>query len=381
MLQKLLLGMDHSRFKNHVVCLSKPGRIGEELAGRGIPVYHLDLRKSPLSILRLAKLYRLLRFFRPDVLQTWLYHADLLGLLVGKVAGIKNICWNIRCSYIDFEKYRISTKWTVRLCSYLSFLPHTIIANSGAGVKHHIGLGYRAKRWKIIPNGFDLSMFTPDRNAKLKLVEELCLNRDGENMCIEQGASEPFLIGFIARYDPMKDHQTFIEAANQLIDRGRNAHFVLAGKDITWQNRALIRKIPDRFKKRFHLLGERRDVDKILPALDIACCISLGEGFSNVIGEAMASGVSCVVTEVGDSAEVVGDTGHVVPVRDAEMLAEAWEEVLDQGGEMRLQQGEAARKRVEERYDICSITKRYEHLYSRLASGVIQRTSFEGRIR
>ena len=371
MLQKLVLGMDRSRFVNHVMCLSKPGRIGEELTGRGIPVYYLDLRKSPLSILRLAMLYRLLRVFRPDVLQTWLYHADLLGLIFGKLAGVKKICWNIRCSYIDFEKYRTTTKWTVWLCAHLSFLPHTIIANSGAGVRHHIGLGYKAKRWKVIPNGFDLSRFNPDQNAKSRLVEALCLNGGGENRHIEQGFDRLFFIGFIARYDPMKDHPTFIDAALLLIDRGKNVHFILAGKGITWENRALTGKIPYHFKKRFHLLGERSDVERILPALDIACCISLGEGFSNVIGEAMASGVPCVVTEVGDSAEVVGDTGRVVPVRDAEALAHAWEEELDQGREMRRGQAKAARKRVEDRYDIRRITKRYEHLYHRLGGGVI----------
>jgi len=355
MLQKLLLGMDRDRLLNQVICLSGPGCIGVELTECGIQVHYLDLRKRPLGLFRL---YSLLRFFAPDVLQTWLYHADLVGLIFGKLARVKNICWNVRCSQMDFEKYRFSTKWIVRLCTQLSFKPQTIISNSRAGVRHHIGIGYKAKRWKIIPNGFDLSKFKPDQNSKKKLLEELRMEHD---------TGESFLIGFIARYDPMKDHQTFIDAANLLIDRGRNAHFILAGKDITWENPALTGKIPAHFKNKFHLLGERRDVERIFPALDIACCISLGEGFSNVIGEAMASGVPCVVTDVGDSAEIVGDTGRVVPVKDAGALADAWEELLDMGEETRQQLAEAARMRVEEHYEISRITKRYEHLYTRLA--------------
>ena len=363
MLQKLLLGMDRNRFVNQVVCLSTPGRIGEKLIERGIPVHYLDLRKKPLSLLRL---YRLMRFTAPDVLQTWLYHADFVGLVLGKLAGGKNICWNIRCSYMDFEKYRIFTRWTVRACSILSFLPQSIIANSRAGVKHHIGIGYKAKRWEIIPNGFDLSRFKPDENAKSRLLEELGIDNDANNLSVEQGSKQPFLIGFVARHDPMKDHDTFIDAAALLIGRGRNAHFILVGKGIIWKNHALIRKIPNYCKKRFHLLGERTDLEKIYPALDIACCISLGEGFPNVVGEAMASGVPCVVTEVGDSAEIVGGTGRVVPVKDAEALADAWEELADQGKETRRKLGKAARKRMEENYEISRIAKRYEHLYMRL---------------
>lgn len=368
MLQKLLLGMNRSRFLNQVVCLSKPGRIGEELIERGIPVHYLDLRNKPLSVL---SLYRLLRFLAPDVLQTWLYHSDFVGLVLGKLTGVKSICWNIRCSYMDFEKYRIFTRWTVRACSILSFLPQSIIANSRAGVKHHIALGYKAKRWEIIPNGFDLSRFKPDQNAKSRLLEELCIEHDehdADKLSVEQGSGQPFLIGFIARHDPMKDHNTFIDAAVSLIDRGRNAHFILAGRDITWQNHAFIKEIPDYYKNRFHLLGERTDLERIYPALDIACCISLGEGFSNVIGEAMASGVPCVVTDVGDSAEIVGDTGRVVPLKNTGALVNAWEELLDRGRETRQKMGKAARKRVRECYEISYITKRYEHLYTRLVS-------------
>lgn len=365
MLRKLLLGMDRSRFVNQVVCLSKPGRIGEELIRQGIPVHYLDLRNYPLS---LSRFYRLLRFPETDILQTWLYHADLVGLALGKLSGVKNICWNIRCSYMDFEKYRIFTRWTVRACSILSFLPQAIIANSRAGVKHHIGLGYKAKRWEIIPNGFDLSLFKPDENAKSRLLEELGIDHDANNLSVEQGSSKPFLIGFIARYDPMKDHNTFIEAAVSLIERGRNAHFILAGRGITWQNHALIKEIPDHYKKRFHLLGERTDLERIYPALDIACCISLGEGFPNVVGEAMASGVPCVVTGVGDSAEVVGDTGRVIPLKNVKALVNAWEELFDMGRKTRHKLGKAARKRVEERYEISCITKRYECLYTRLAT-------------
>ncbi|MCK4388927.1 MAG: glycosyltransferase [Desulfobacterales bacterium] len=371
MLLKLLSHTDHHIFTKRVVSLTDVGSVGERILAQGIPVYALNMPNGRLTPSGLAKLWRLFRFIRPTILQTWLYHADLLGLIFGKLAGIRTICWNIRCSYMDLDKYRRSTKWTIKLCSLFSSFPQVVIANSREAVKFHVNLGYKAKRWRVIPNGFDLDKFKPDRQAKQGLLVELGLayNPKTENRGEQSGKRNQkrvFLIGFIARYDPMKKHSTFIKAACLLLRERRDVHFILAGRDVKWGNGLLARQIPHIWKDHFHLLGERNDVENITAGLDIASSVSYGEGFPNTIGEAMACGVPCVVTDVGDSARIVSDTGRVVPPKDPDALAKAWKELIDVGEDGRHRLGIAARKRVKDYFELSQIVKQYESLYTSL---------------
>lgn len=371
MLWRLLSCMDRSQFSNQVVSLTDIGAIGQRIRAQGVLVHSLNMPNGRLTLVGLAKLWRLLHAIRPAILQTWLYHADLLGLIFGKLAGIRNICWNIRCSYLDLGKYRLSTKWTIRLCSLLSSFPQAIITNSRAAQEFHVHLDYKAKRWELIPNGFDLNKFKPDEQAKQRLLAELGLadNQKTENReqeTLEKNQNRVLLIGFVARYDPMKDHSTFIKAACLLVQERRDVHFILAGRDVKWENGLLARQIPDVWKDHFLLLGERNDMENITAGLDIASSVSYGEGFPNTIGEAMSCGVPCVVTDVGDSAVIVGKTGRVVPARDPEALAIAWKELIDLGDEGRERLGLAARKRIRDHFELSEIARKYEAFYSSL---------------
>ena len=242
MLLKLLSGMDNERFANQVVSLTDVGPIGEQILAQGIPVHALFMPNGRVNASGLVKLWRLLNTLRPRILQTWLYHADLLGLIFGRLAYIKNICWNIRGSYHDLKKYRSSTKWTIKMCSIFSSFPDVVIANSYRGREFHINLGYKPKRWSMIPNGFDLNKFKPDQIARAKLLHELGLTHrlKMENAKGDKGNwNTPILIGLMARYDPMKDHSTFIKAACSLLKEIRDVHFVLVGKDVNLRNRLL----------------------------------------------------------------------------------------------------------------------------------------------
>lgn len=356
MLLKLLSRMNVDRFENHVICLAEEGPVGQKIAAFGIPVYALNMRNERVKIHSLMGLHRLIRQIQPDILQTWMYHANLLGALVGKWCHSTLLCWNIRCSNIDLNKYGLGTRITVKLCSMLSFLPKVIIANSKDGMRYHKRMGYRTKRWEVIPNGFDFTVYKPDDQAKSKLAHELGLDP----------GTAPIFIGYIARFDPMKDHTTFLKAAFQLLRQRNDVHFVLAGRKIDWNNRELAERIPRAFITNFHLLGDRDDIEKITAALDIACSVSLGEGFSNVIGEAMACGVPCVVTDVGDSAFIVGDTGLVVPPRDPVALLDAWNRLLHMATEDRRALGLTARRRIASCFSIEKIAGRYESLYCEL---------------
>ncbi len=353
MLSRLLAFMDGQRFSNHVICLTRMGELGEKIRSWGIPVYTMDMPRGKVSLTGLLNLFRTLGRIRPHILQTWLYHGDLLGLILGRLSGIRNICWNVRCSYMNLNEYHASTRWTLRSCAMLSRSPTLILTNSCEAKKFHIGLGYRSGGWEVIPNGFDLQEFKPDSQARPWLIGELGID----------DLSDPFLIGFIARFDPMKDHSSFIRAACRVLDEGRNSHFVLAGRGVSRENRALSGLVPDQWADRFHFLGSRNDINRITAGLTIATLASRGEGFPNVVCEAMACGVPCAVMDVGDSASIVADTGLVVPPGNPDAMAEAWSSMMDMGKEALSRSGQAARKRVAELYDIRRIARRYESLY------------------
>lgn len=355
MLYKLLSYIDRSRFYNVVVSLTSESDLGNQIKALGIPVYYLDMapggQPGPGGIWRL---WRILRRERPDILQTWLYLADMMGLMAGKLAGVPVILWNLRCSGIN---HSTRSAMGLGILAKLSGFPRGVVVNSAAGKRLHESLGYRPRRWKLIPNGFDLDRFSPDPLARSALRKELELPEDA------------MLVGLVARYDPLKDHATFLKAAGCLLkDYGmQNVSFVLVGRGINRYNNDLIKCINSlSLDRNVFLLDERKDIEIVTSAFDVAVSSSYSEGFSNTIGEAMACGVPCVVTDVGDSANIVGDSGIAVPPQDHRALAEAWAKVLSLNDNERKALGQAARHRIASMFSIQSIVKQYEELYCEL---------------
>jgi glycosyltransferase involved in cell wall biosynthesis len=162
----------------------------------------------------------------------------------------------------------------------------------------------------------------------------------------------------------MKDHATFLEAAAHLVASGSTAHFICAGSGVDSRNAALMDTISRRgLEDRVHLLGEEPDPAGLLPGLDLLCSSSAwGEGFPNVVGEAMACGVPCVVTEVGDSARLVDSTGRVVPPRDPMRLAEGMSALLSEGEDARTARSLLARQRIVQAYSLSATAARYAEL-------------------
>jgi glycosyltransferase involved in cell wall biosynthesis len=358
MLWRLLERMDETRFANAVVCMIEAGPVADRIREMGIPVFFLGMKRKWPDPRGLTSILRLLRNERPDILQTWLYHSDLLGLLAGKIKGVPRLLWNIRCSNMDMNRYGRLTAMVVALNARLSGIPDSIIVNSYAGKEYHQRIGYRPKRWEVIPNGFDPEAFKPSEKARTGLRYELGL------------PEKSFLIGLVARFDPMKDHRNYFLAARQLLstEEGKGeVHFVLAGFGVDVGNVTMKRVISEcGLNGRVHLLGERTDIPFVTSGLDIASSSSLGEGFPNVVGEAMACGVPCVVTDVGDSAWLVGDTGRVVPPGDPIALAGAWRDLIRMGEDRRRSVGEAARRRIVEGFSIDVMVRRYETVYEEL---------------
>lgn len=350
MLYQLVSRSDRTRFRHVVVSMMDRGTLGARIEALGIPLHTLEMRRGALSVWALLQFVAILRRVQPDLLQTWLYHADLLGL-VGGMIGRVPVIWNIRSTYHQ-GLHSIVT----RLCAVLSRFTAAVIANSESGRDVHGQFGYRPGRWRIIPNGFDTARFTPDADARLAVRAELGLPADAT------------LIGLVANYHPLKDHRTFLGAAALLREHDARPHFVLVGRGVAESNDVLRRAIDaGGLRGAISLLEERRDVPRLVAALDIASLTSTSEGFPNVVGEAMACGVPCAVTDAGAAAHIVGDAGRVVAPRNPAALAAAWADLLSLSPECRERLRERARARIQSLFALDRIVGQYEALYTEIA--------------
>lgn len=358
MLYKLLSASDRRRFNPIVVSLRDRGPMAEKIESLGVPVYGADINPGISAPISLYRLLSLVGYFQPDVIQGWMYHANLAALLVSELSNPQvPVLWNIRGSHFVLRDEKPFTAAAIWLGAKLSKLPARIINNSDvSALKHGRILGYCTDKTLVIPNGFDTDAFAPSSKKRACVCAELGI------------ASDSLLIGLIARYHPMKDHHNFLGAAALLHDKPK-VHFILAGESVDTNNKDLLRTIENLgLSSRVHLLGQRSDIPEITAALDIASSSSFSEGFPNTIGEAMACAVPCVVTDVGDSAWIVGQTGRVVPPRDAPALARAWQELIDMGPERRQALGRQARQRVRDNFSLDHVVRQYETLYEQVAS-------------
>ncbi len=356
MLLKLLQGLDRTHFTPEVISLTTLGEVGPRLQALGIPVTALGMRPGRPDARRFWTLVQHLRRSAPDVVHTWMYHADLLGGLAARMAGVRALAWGVHHSNLAPELNKRATLVVVKACAWLSrWVPRAILTCSERSRSVHVAAGYSAHKMVLITNGFDLTRFVPDAAARSSIRAELGLEPDTP------------LVGVVARDDPQKNHLGFVQAAAAVCAAMPQCHFVLAGQGIDLAHAGLGRAIEQAgLQQHVHLLGRRDDVPRLMAALDVLASPSHGEAFPNVLGEAMACAVPCVVTDVGDSADIVGDTGRVVAAGDMGNMARELLAVLQLPVEQRRAMGASARARVQERYELGDVTRRYEDFYSEL---------------
>jgi glycosyltransferase involved in cell wall biosynthesis len=355
MLYNLLNKINRWRFQPVVVSLTDRGTLGDRITALGIPVYTLDMKIGSLPTPRVIwRLIQIIRKVQPDIIQGWMYHGNLAAQL-GSIISLSQIpvIWSIHHSINSLATEKKLSQIIIRFCSLISRFASKIVFVSSQSQRHHQAIGYSRHNSCIIPNGFDTSLFKPSNEARISVRKELGLS------------PASFLIGSFARFHPMKDHANLLQAAALLVKEFPEVHFVLAGSEVEPKNQILSQQLSDlNLVEQVHLLGERRDIHRLIASIDILTSSSAyGEAFPLVIGEAMSSGIPCAVTDIGDSSSIVHNTGKIVPPRHPQALANAWKDLIQIGSEHRQTLGQAARTRIIEFFSLDSIVNCYEDLY------------------
>lgn len=347
----------HDRQNSHlVVSLSGRGKYGDMLESIGVSVMTLNMSPRYLALTAFFRLIKLLHETKPDLVQTWMYHADLLGGLAARIARVRALVWGIRHTTLEPKKSARMTIWIARVSAKLSWwVPTKIAVCALRAIEIHESLGYDRSKMTLIPNGYDLRCFKPNLDARGSLRAVLSVQDDRP------------LIGTVGRFNSQKDHLGLLNALETLRDQGFEFQYVLVGTGVDADNEQLTAWITERgLSDCIHLLGRRNDIPDVMAALDLHVLPSaFGEAFPNVVAEAMACGTPCVVTDVGDAAYIVGDTGWVVPPKDSNALAAAIAAALcaltdpSEFNKRKL----CARRRVEENFDIELMVDNYSTLW------------------
>jgi len=354
-LYNLLQGGLSAEFDSHVISLSGAGTMGPQIEALGVPVTTLEMRAGQPTVASLLKLRTVIKALHPDLIQGWMYHGNLAATLARAFAtGRPVLVWNIRQSLYDLGHEKLLTRQVIHLNSLFSFAPDALLYNSHFSRKQHEAFGFSSVNGQVIPNGIDLKRFSFSSALHQRVRSEFGIPAEAQ------------VIGHVARLHPMKDHPFFLRVSADIACRYPNTHFLLSGRDVSLENPELNQLVPAPVRSRFHLLDERNDVPELMSAMDIFCQSSWSEAFPNVLGEAMATGVPCVATDVGDSSIIIGNTGVVVPSRNEGALVAGIERLLTMPLEQRRTLGVSVRARIEANYTLGAIVGQYAALYKKL---------------
>lgn len=345
-------------FQCVVISLSTVGKIGEMLQEKGITVHALGMKGLGHIFnifFSLSRLKCLLSQYRPQIVQTWMVHADLIGGLAARWAGGALVIWGVRTS--DYAVESRSTRIVRWLCATLSgWLPHRIVCAAQASRIRHEAIGYCPERMVVIPNGFDIPALHAQKGMGRAIRAQLNID------------DEQTIVGCLGRYHPAKDHANFIQAATIIAAKFSHCRFLMVGRHVNQENTELTRLIESTgFADQFFLLGERSDPAACLDAMDIFVLSSKTEGFPNALGEAMAMGIPCVTTDVGDASLLLGDTDFVVPTQDPVALAAAVAKLLEMPIEQRCAIGIKGYERIAREFSMTVAVQKFSNLYQEMS--------------
>lgn len=349
MLYNVVTTSNNSKYEHTVISMMDMGYYGHQLKERNIQVFCLNMTRG---VPRYSSIFEARRICKDaDIIQTWMYHADLFGTLVKILLPGKKLIWGIRLSDVDPNRDTKSTIRAAAINSRLSWIPQAIVCNSISGIENHVRLGYKRDRIKYVPNGIDTDIYYKREN---------------------KASEKPLVLCTVGRWNIQKGYAYLIAALGKVKSKRNDFKLLMCGNQLSEDNEALVKLINDAgIFENVRLLGPCSEVYNILSKADIFVLPSLGEGFSNALGEAMACELPCIVTDVGDSAEVLGDSGWVVPPRDSDALAAIIINSLEADIELLREMGVAARKRIVEQFSIIRSVGIFETLYEEVTNKLI----------
>lgn len=340
-----------------VISLTSLGHYGQLLKKKNFTVYVCNMRSKIYMFLSFLNLIRILKKQKPDLVQTWLYHGDFFGGIAAKIAGIRKIVWNIRNTSLNLKKNKWTTIIIVKILAKLSWwVPQLIIVCAKSAIASHVLLGYNQKKMCLIHNGYDLSFFKKTKNKNFFMHKLFDIN------------PQIPLIGTVARFNFQKDHENLFKALVLLKKKKIEFYSVLVGHDMDQTNIKLVSLIKKyQITDLVKLLGLRDDIPNIMNEIDVHVLSSSTEGFPNVVAEAMACGTPCIVTDVGESAFIVGNTGWVVPPKRPELLSNSINEAIlhwkTNQWKLRISQ---AKSRIKENFNINNTVKSYRKIWNQI---------------
>ena len=355
-LVRLLEKFDKNKFEMIVISLDKETYLADKIRNElKIPVHSLCLKQNPLNI---RKAYSLLKAFNPDVIHGTMYEGGVVGTLFNKFLPNKPpVIWTVHEGLEHYRSELFRKQVQLRIWGLISNLPDCMMYVSHLNCKQHLNWGFKNKKAIVMTNGVDTQTFKPNPKARTQIRKSLNIPEDA------------FVIGITARFHPVKNHAGFLRAAVLLNKVHPNVHFIMAGTDIDNNNTALTEIInTNKLQANVHMLGNREDIPDIVNAYDVAALTSLGEAFPLTLGEAMATAVPCVATNVGDNEFIIKDTGRVVPVNNDQALATAWQELVEMDKTEFKTLGEAALQRALNNFTLKEQVQAHETLYETLHS-------------
>jgi glycosyltransferase involved in cell wall biosynthesis len=340
-----------------VVSLLDSGKYGILLENIGVKVHLLNFQNKKNILSGVIELFRLLKNIKPDVVQTWMYHADFFGGIVAKLVGVKKIVWGVHHTNLVRGESKKGTIFIAKINSILSkFIPDNIIYCAEKSRQAQEEIGFNKSRGVVVYNGYEVNDFYPNENYSHLFREEFKIEND-------------FIIGNVGRFNPQKDHINFILASNLVSKKYNNVKFILVGTDLDESNNTIVNKINDlELREKYLLLGRRDDINVVMNGMDIhVLSSSFGEAFPNVLNEAMSCGTPCVTTDIGDAGLIVGETGWIVSAKDPEALANAIIEAIIEKqttADLWEKRRDECRNRIVNNFSIEKMSEAYNHVWS-----------------
>lgn len=364
-LLELLKRMEKETFEINLICLYSGGGLWEEsLAIPAVTIQQLG-KTGRWNVSVIPRLYKLLRKSRPDIVHGYLGVPNLLALVGGRLIGAK-VVWGVRASNLDLRQYDYLSRAVARVEGWCARFADLIICNSEAGRMHAVSRGFPPARTKVIQNGIDTDKFRPDREGRARLRQEWGIQ------------PSHYLIGVIARLDPVKGHEIFLAAAAMIVSELESVRFALVGGGPEEFRRQLQSKSADSgLRDKLIWAGERSDIPAVMSSLDLMVSASLSEGFSNVVAECMACGVQCIATDVGDSRAIMGEFGAVVPPGEPVALADAIRAMIH-SGKPDVGAGELMRRRMQAEFSAARLADRTGLMLRTLVGEGAELSSYRG---